>query len=101
MMDLITKMVYLQNQILLEQVAVKYKLDLGMLKKMYLTPTFFQINISDYSKDAQTYGTKQLRREHGRVFLEEKRKGQKKSVVCRRRKKGAGESQDDSGSSDE
>lgn len=45
-LQMVSKMIYEQNQILLQEVAKKYKLSEEELKRLYLTPTFHGIILS-------------------------------------------------------
>lgn len=46
---MVTKMVYEQNQILLQAVATKYNLPLEEVQNLFLTPSFYKIIMSSYS----------------------------------------------------
>lgn len=49
-MDIITSIIYKQNQILLELISKKYNIKHEKLVQLFLTPTFYLVDISDMSK---------------------------------------------------
>ena len=50
-MDIITSIIYKQNQILLELISKKYNIDKEKLFQLFLTPTYYLVDISDKSKN--------------------------------------------------